>query len=257
MKNIQSVFLSALFIVFVFSSCKKDTTATPPESTTGTLSLHIHTNADSNEVGNYGDTVVMTSGRKIAVTTAQLYLSNIKLIKTDGSVVDGPSTIVLVKQGTEVYTIGSVTAGNYKSVRFDVGLSDAVNGSTPSSSDVILNQPSMWFSSTAQPDGFVFVNFQGIIDTTDAMTGTDLVPFTYKIGTTWHRITVTMPDQNYTVVPDQQMYIHMTADYAKLFDGVQLNVNSNLSITTVVENWGALATQIADNNISSMFDYEY
>lgn len=254
-KSIQLLFVSALFLIITFSSCKKKDDTTTPVSTTGTLMFHLHTLADTTEVDSYGDTIIMTGGRQITVTAAQLYISNIKLIKTDGTVIDGTSTTIFMKQGTEEYDLGTVAAGNYKSVRFDIGLSNSQNSSTPATSDAILYQPSMWFGATAQPDGFVFVNFQGTIDTTNAATGTNLIPFAYKIGTTAHRVTVTMPDKNFTVTPDQQSIVHMVVDYAHILSGVQLNVATNLNVTTAAQNSGAVATQVA-SNMSGMIVYE-
>jgi hypothetical protein len=247
----QGIFLTlSLFVVFLIS-CKKDT----PESKPGSLLLHLHTNADVTEVGNYGDTIVLTGGRHLTVTTAQLYISNIKMIKPDGSVVDAPPTIVFMKQGIEEYEIGDVPSGNYKSVRYDVGLSEATNASTPATSDPILYQPSMWFEATAQPDGFVFVNFQGTIDTTNAANGTELIPFAYKIGTNVHRVTITMPDKNYAVIPDEQTVIHITVDYAKILDGIQLNLNENLDVSSAAQNTWPWVDQL-ETNIINMFTYE-
>ncbi len=242
--------ISLFFILFV--SCKKDSA---PESKPGAVSMHLHTFAGTSEVENYGDTITLPDGRKLTVTTAQLYISNVKLIKTDGGVVDGPSTIVLMQQGIEDYDLGDVPSGNYKSVRFDVGLSDAVNASTPVSTDPVLFQPSMWYGATAQPDGFVFLNFQGTIDTTSSAHGNTLYPFQYKIGTNDHRVTVTMPDLNYQVLPDQLTVLHLEADYAKILDGIQLSGSGNLSITTVEQqSWSWIS--IITNNIASMFVYE-
>ncbi|HNP47864.1 MAG TPA: hypothetical protein PKL85_03460 [Bacteroidia bacterium] len=259
MKKTYSIkFLAGIsfLLVVVFSGCKKDEDDDQtPVSTTGSLMFHLHTMADTNEVESYGDTLVMSDGRQIAVSTAQLYISNIKLIKTDGSVVDGPSGTIIMKQGEEEYDLGTAPVGNYKSVRFDVGLSDASNASTPASSDQVLYQPSMWFGASAQPDGFVFINFAGSIDTTAAANGTDLIPFTYKIGTVSNRVTITMPDENYSISPDQQSAIHMTVDYAKLFTGIQLNNAGNLNLTTAAQNSGSLAAQLK-SNISDLFDYE-
>lgn len=246
----------SFLLLVVFSSCKKDKDEDPtPVSTTGSLMFHLHTMADTNEVEAYGDTLIMSDGRQITVGTSQLYISNIKLIKTDGTVVDGPSATIIMKQGVEEYDLGSAPVGNYKAVRFDVGLSDASNASTPASSDAVLYQPSMWFGASAQPDGFVFINFEGAIDTTAAATGTDLIPFSYKIGTVSNRVTITMPDENYSISPDQQTAIHMSVDYAKLFTGIQLSGAGNLSITTAAQNSSALATQIKAN-ISDLFEYE-
>lgn len=257
--RIVSLVLAGLAVMAItISSCKKDKNEdeVTQESTTGTLMFHLHTMADTNEVEAYGDTLTMTGGKQVVVDVAQLYLSNIKLIKTDGSVVDGPSTIVLIKQGVEEYELGAVPAGNYKAVRFDVGLSDAINGAVPASSNSTLYQTSMWFdASMAMANNFVFANFQGKIDTTVANSGANLVPFAIKLGTNAHRVAVTMPDNNFTVTPNQMTAVHMSADYAKLLDGVQLKVNSNLSLITVAHNSSSLANQIAAN-AATMFDYE-
>lgn len=241
------VFLSGLFI----TSCNNDNPAQKP----GTLAFHIHTMIDSLEVENYGDTLARADGRKITVNTAQLYISNVKLLETDGSVIDGPSSTILVKKGIEEYELGDVPAGNYRAVRFDVGLSDASNASTPAVSDLTLYQPSMWFGVTPQPDGFVFINFQGTIDTTDARTGIKLIPFALKIGTIAHRVTITMPDQNFDVISDQLTVVHLEVNYAKLLDQIDLNINGNLNITTPEENSWAWITQV-ESSIAGMFDYE-
>ncbi|MEP6646354.1 MAG: MbnP family protein [Saprospiraceae bacterium] len=243
--------LSIMLYSLTITSCTDENPAVNP----GTLAFHMHTLIDSTEVENYGELLTRNDGRRITVSTAQMYISNIKLIKTDGHIVDAPSTILLINQGQEEYEIGNVPAGNYKTVRFDVGLSNATNASTPSASDLSLNQPSMWFGTTAQPDGFVFLNFQGTIDTSSAGNGTNLIPFIYKIGTNQHRVTVTLPDQNFTVASDQLEVVHIEANYAGLLDGLALGVPANLRITTLADNTWTWVTDF-EGNIAAMFDYE-
>ena len=262
MKNKNYILGLALvaIVALTFNSCKKkdDDTATPtPTAANGTLFIHLHTDVDTAEVANYDSVNVMSSGRKITVHKAQLYISGIQLIKLDGSTVDVSGVIVLKKQEEEVYSIGSVPSGNYKSVKFNVGLSASTNSSTPAVSDSTLNTPPMWFGATAQPSGFVFVNFQGTIDTTTSATGSvaQMQTFSYKIGTTMNLKSVTMPDQNYTVSPNAAQYIHMMIDYNMLFTGVQLNVSSNLTMNTTSANASSFGMQLA-NNIPSMFMYE-
>jgi len=235
-----------------FSSCKSDS----PEAKPGALSLHIHTMVDTAEVEDYGGLLNLPGGRAISVTMAQLYISNVKLIKTDGGVVDGPSTVVLVQQGIEDYDLGDVPSGNYKSVRFDIGLSNTDNASTPSSSDHALYQPTMWFGSTPQPEGFVFINFQGSVDTTTNANGSQLIPFVYKIGTNEHRVTVTLPDQPYTVVPDELTVIHLSADYGKLLNGIPLNKIENLNIATAEANAWSWIVDI-ETNMAAIIQYEF
>ncbi len=257
--KIQFITIAIITIIgLTLNSCKKEKNETSsPVASNGTLMFHFHTNADTVEVEDYDSVYVMTGGRKITVSKAQLYVSGIQLVKLDGSTYDVPNVILLIKQGEEVYNVGDVPAGNYKSVKFKVGLSAATNAATPASADSTLNQPQMWFDVVAQPSGFVFVNFQGTIDTTDAANGSivQMQAFSYKIGTNANLKTVTMPDQNYTVSPNQVQYIHMEIDYSMLFDGIPLNVGSNLIMNTPSDNATMLGTQLG-NNIGMMFGYE-
>ena len=105
--------------------------------------------------------------------------------------------------------------------------------------------------------GYVFVNFQGKIDTSNAANNTvaQMQPFSYKIGTNVHLKNVIMPDQNYSVIPNQTQFIHIIIDYSKLFNGIKLNTAGNLNVSTVADNAGTLANQVA-NNIPAMFRYE-
>jgi hypothetical protein len=256
----KNILLVAIVISgLAISSCKKkkDDEVTPAPIANGTLFFHIHTNVDTTEVENYGSLYTMSDHRKIIITKAQLYISGVQLVKLDGSTIDVQGVIKLTKNDEEVYQIGSVPAGNYKSVKFNVGLNSATNAAMPAVSDSTLNQPPMWFGSTAQPSGFVFVNFEGLIDTSNAANGTaaQMQPFSYKIGTNANIKTVTMPDQNYTVSPNQAQYIHLVADYNMLFMGFYMNVNSNLMMNTNAANATPLGIQIA-NNIPTMFSYE-
>jgi hypothetical protein len=258
MKTIKNKLILAILICsagLYISSCKKKDTTPPPAN--GTIGFHLHTNVDINEVDSLGAVYAMTGGRKISVSFAQLYISGIQLVKPDGSTYLVPGIIILKKQQIEPSIVGSVPSGNYTSVRFNVGLSAATNAATPAVSDSTLNIPAMWFSSPFQPSDFVFVNFQGKIDTTAAANAAvaQMAPFTYKIGTNANLKTVNMPAQNFTVSPNQIEYVHMVIDYNKLFTGIKLSTSSNLSINTPADNALPLAAQIA-NNIPLLFKYE-
>jgi hypothetical protein len=227
------------------------------EESNGTLLLHLHTNVDTNEVETYGDEFVMTGGRRISVDMAQLYLSHFKLVKMDGSTYDVPNGLVLQVQETESYFVANVPSGDYKSIQFSVGFDAATNLKVPSSSPSdLLNRPDMWYGVSAQPNGYIFVNFQGNIDTSAVPnTGAILQPFSYKIGTNVNYRQVSMPDQNYTVVSGQTQIIHLATDYNKLFTNIQLNDPDHLMINSPSDNATAPATAIG-NNIPAMFSYE-
>lgn len=234
----------------------KDTNQAVYTGPTGTISFHLHTYIDATEVDGYTFVYTTSEGRKISLDIAQMYLYKITLIKEDGSTFTIKDTIKLKTLEFDTYLIGNAPVGNYKSVKFNVGLSSATNALDPSANK-LLNHQEMWFGTNAQPDGYVFINIAGKIDTTASMTAEDheMQPFKYLIGTNANLTTVHMPVAKYTIVKDQNTYIHMYADCSQIFNGIQLNDSRNLSMTTVTDNKSTLAVKLR-NNIARIFRYE-
>lgn len=271
MKKTAPAFYSAttlcvMMIMLLFSACNhKDddanstTTNGTPDSPKGKLMFHLHTYIENNEVDLLNTNYTTDEGRKVSLQLAQLYLSDITLVKPDGSLVSIPNKRILMRHDIATYEIADVSAGNYKSIRFKVGLDPVTNGLNPNQSadSALLHHPEMWFGNTAQPDGYVFVAASGKIDSSENAdnTAAEMVPFTYKIGTNNHYTQVNMPDKNLSVYPNQTAYLHVIVDYSKLFTGLKLNNPLNLSAITVQENSQNPATTIA-NNIPLMFRYE-
>lgn len=243
----------ALFINFGCST-KKDIA---PE-VTGQLYFHLHTNIDASEVQGYDSITMSSTGRKISLSLAQLYISNIKLVKLDGSLYSVANKVLLKTFWNELYLIGNVPAGNYESVQFTVGFDSLTSIKTPISPDTVFNHPEMWFFQTAQPQAYIFVNFQGKIDTTVKANGTNsqMVPFTYKIGTYQNAKSVSMPNENFSILPSQTQYVHIIINYMKLLDGIDLVNSANLSIPGIQANSSSFAEQVA-SNIPKMFSYEF
>jgi hypothetical protein len=263
-----------LWVCAVFSigitlfSCKKKSDNPAPASPietdtntvytgpTGTVSFHLHTYIDETEVDGYTYVYTTTEGRKISLDMAQLYFYKITLIKEDGSTFAIKDTIKLKTLEFDTYLIGNAPLGKYKSIKFNVGLSSATNSLSPTTNK-LLNHSEMWFDANTQPNGYVFVNIAGKIDTTTDMTAENnqMQPFKYLIGTNANLTTVTMPVENYNIVQDQNTYIHMYIDYSQIFNGIQLNDSRNLNMATAAENSSPLGMQLK-NNIARMFRYE-
>ncbi len=256
MKNIKKgKFLSpiAMAMIFILSSCGNKDTVTPA-TPTGTFLFHLHTDIDSSEVAAYNTVYTTRSGRKISLSLAQLYISGIQLVKLDGSTVDLTGKKILKTFESEDILVGDAPVGNYKSVRFKVGL-DATTNALNASKDSLLNsRQEMWFSSASQPDGYIFLNVQGTIDTSSTL-NKPLVPFVYKIGTNANYTQISMEDKNFTIVEGKAVFSHININYRNLFTGITLHQTGNLSVTTASANSSALALKIV-NNISSMFSYE-
>src|ERR1700751_3342238 len=135
MKNVKisSKIIAVLFISVLFFSCKKKDSANPaPPTPMGTLAFHLHTNIDSTEADS-GLVCHDASGRQIKLSSAQFYASGITAVKSDGSTVTMSNVYILKTIANEEYVIGTVPAGNYNSVWFNVGIDAATNQTTPSS----------------------------------------------------------------------------------------------------------------------------
>lgn len=265
-KNVNVI--SLLFIVMlVVISCNKknkESEVNPDNGSgeenvpKGMLRLHLHNYWEVSEIDGYNIVYTSSSGRKVSFTKAQFYLSEFELVKLDGSVYSVADKYILKLQENQVYELAEVPVGNYKSIRFKVGLNTSVNALTPSTSaSDILNRPDMWFGSTAQPDGYVFFHLAGKIDTTTAANAdeADMVPFQYRIGTNAQYKSVIMPDKNFSIVAGQVEYAHMYSDLSKMFSGIQLNNEDNLMLTTPSDNATAAAI-VLGNNMDDIFLYE-
>lgn len=248
--------LSLLALLCFFSCSKNEPIEPTPSDKTGVFFFHLHTYIDLQEVDLYNIAYENSAGRTISLNMAQLYISDIQLVRSDGSLYNITGKNILKTLEEQTFQVGEVPVGNYKSVRFKVGLPPQVNAMTPEASadSLILKKPAMWFGSTPQPDGYVFLNVQGKVDTSADLSHPP-VPFVYKIGTNANYVQVTMGEQNFSVEEDKATFSHIVIDYSKLFKGVTLNQAGQLSVTTVDDNNTSIAQKIV-NNIPSMFIYE-
>ncbi len=257
--HVSHLITTGLILLLGLNSCKKDDAVATPS--TGTLMLHMHNNLGSKEIQDYNrvysDSV--TNGRKFLFTKAQLYLSHIQLIKADGTIAELKDQIVLKKEDQEEYELGQIPAGNYTRVRFLVGLDATVNAKTPTTSATDpLNAPDMWFGSTAQPSGYVYINVQGKFDTSATGQGdtTNMLPFVYELGTPANAVIVEMTGQTQTVVAGQAAIVHIDIDYYQLLEAIPLPIQGSVpQVLTVQDNSSATAKTLV-SRIQSMFRYE-
>lgn len=261
----KQTFISILIIattIVLSTGCKKNDDNTSPvnpvKTDSGMLYFHLHTNIGDSEVDDYNTIYTLPNGRQMSLSKAQMYLSDIQLVRQNGTTYTIPNVTILKTLETETYLVATVPVDTYSSVKFNVGL-DAATNQLSASSNALLNHPEMWFSSSAQPGGYIFMNVQGNIDTTTNANGAaaQMQPFIYEIGTAAHYPQVVMPDHSpyYVVSKTEATYIHLIIDYSKLFNGVQLNNSSNLSVHSTADNSSAISNTIT-NNIPGMFRYE-
>jgi hypothetical protein len=252
MRSITKIYALLLIGIVLFITGCKDKAPTP----TAMLTLHLHTNIDTNEVAP-GTAYPNWEHKNISLSRAQYYISGIKLIKSDNSTVSVSGT-TLVTMGIEQYMVGNVPVGTYKSISFNVGVQSADNHTELSShtgTDALAAQnPSMHYSTTA--DGYIFLAVEGLVDSNAS--GTPNKAFSYHIGTDALLQTVTLGDHSaapynapFIATANGSVTVHMVADYDKLFNTIHQDVNSQTNTLDGAWIAGTLA-----GNIPAMFEYE-
>ena len=131
MKLIQLAgYLLLTAALFVFSQCKKDDDTDPNE--TGHFEMEFDNIVGGEELNLGTGTYTNAAGESFSVTLLNYYISNIELIRADGSVYTMPqdSSYFLVKESdetTHAIEMEDVPAGDYTSVRFVVGVDSLRN----------------------------------------------------------------------------------------------------------------------------------
>ncbi|MEO8762169.1 MAG: MbnP family protein [Bacteroidia bacterium] len=264
MKNkvtlIAKLFLAVCTVAF-FSCKKKDNITPTPPTPMGTIALHLHTNIDTTEADSGVIVTDYVSGKKFQLNLAQFYISGVVAYKADGTPQTISNAYILKNIAQEMYIIGEVPAGNYKSISFNVGIDASNNATDPSSHTGVLGtqNPSMWFGNTSQ--GYIFMNVQGYADTTSTHTGQVNQAFAYQLGGNNQLKNIRMPDKasnDYVAVTTSNTNalpaeFHITCDYGILLQNVNFKTNNpvatpfNSDSTTVKQIW---------NNVPGMFRYE-
>ena len=261
MKNLikKGVLLSILTASLFITSCKKKESATTNAAAKGTLYFNINTFINSTGVAA-GQIAMDAAHRHFKLNIAQFYISGIVLNNSNGASFACSGVYLLKTIANQMFFVDSVTAGNYTSISFNVGIDSVTNTKVPTafiSSSVLYTQnPSMFFSIPGQ--GYMFMNVQGIADTMSADTVTTInnahvnYPFTFELGADTAIRTIKMLAQPITITAGTANYFNIIADYGKLFQGIDF---SSFSITTgIVTPWTnpAICSQI-NANIPNMF----
>lgn len=257
MKNNQSFSFCLMITILLLgmASCKKDNTSST--ASTGTFYIHLHTNIDTNEVDDKNALYSDASGRHFSLSTAQFYLSNIMLHNVTGSMYTFSGVTIIKNIDSEAYLVGQAPVGTYDYVMFNVGLDSATNAMSPTAFSPIgyVSNSSMWYGSSSQ--GYKFMKLAGTADTSLGQTGTNLVNFSYEIGSNANLRTVTMPVRSGTYAPyiltkGGTQYLHLVCDYGALLSVVNFKTQDSTNTYTINP---ALSTTIA-NNMANMFRYE-
>ena len=140
----------------------------------------------------FDGTLTTSAGQKLTLTDWQLYISNVSLVKADGSEIRVPG-LNLLKLGAagpfqKVLAFrGDAPVGEYRGVRFDIGVPRDLNHKDASTQDAPLGLDSGMF--WAWNPGYIFSRFNG-----RATLGNQTVNVALHLGGDNHRLSVDLAD---------------------------------------------------------------
>jgi len=134
----KKIFILALLpLVVSFMGCDPEIIE-PPQEEVQELRFTVNSEANGEEI-TYSDSVyTLPSSEKVTIKRLAYILADFILVKSDGGEVALEDQYVLVKPkfDTPEFTLTNIPQGDYKSIKFSLGLDSAVNHGDPNQYDV-------------------------------------------------------------------------------------------------------------------------
>lgn len=251
--------LATAFVLLTFSSCKKDDPINQNEKSS--ISFEFDNIAGSGDLVLNTTDYTNAAGETFKVTKFDYYVSNIELIKTDGTVYTVPQndSYFLIKEdnaASQKFTISNIPVGDYNKVRFVIGVDSVRNTLDVSQRTGVLDPAAgglgMYWSWNS---GYIFVKLEG----TSPVSTRPGNAFQYHIGgfggmtaptiNNIRQTTLDFPTGSTARVRVGTLpEIHVLADVQKIFHGT-----TNISIAAApVVMFTAASVNVA-NNYKNMF----
>jgi hypothetical protein len=247
--NFTKLFAALAVLSIGFVSCKKEETST---KTSQNLSFHIHTMAGAAEI-NDADVFTTSTGRKITFSDLRYYISNIVLIKEDGTEYPISNKVLLAGIEKEEHALGEVPVGKYKGFKFLLGLDSATNHSDPSTyaagNPLAMQTPSIHWDWNS---GYIFFKAEGQVDTSAAGNLAPNHDYFFHIGMDMLARQIDFSTSAFEVKADGEKFVHMNFDFLTVIQNVDLTTET---MTHTMGPGMPLATKIA-NNYQAAFEVE-
>ncbi|MBX2844389.1 MAG: hypothetical protein KTR26_21685 [Flammeovirgaceae bacterium] len=221
MKSIYFYTLIGLLFTGFFSSCDDDNM--DPEMP-GTVSLMLENKFGDANV-DLSSTFTSSKGDEITFSRFEYIISNVELVKEDGSIYSIPDSYYFMGQRStddskrEMIELKDIPAGNYKGINFSVGVDSETNANTDNfeKGDLEGGVGMDW----GWASGYKFISWNGSyfndVENKD-------VNFSFHIGTDANYKTITK-DFGKTISINDGMtsQIHLEVMAGKVFEAVGLN----------------------------------
>jgi hypothetical protein len=224
-----STYIATALILFL-ASCKKDPATlqirfTP---TWGNDALKVHTTYSS------------PSGY-LSFTSLDMYLSHIKLIKTDNSEIEVDSAVLILYNDNAITINLNPVKGDYKGIKLGIGLDSLQNNINPADvpdNDPVYKDNTLYWTMNRE---HLFIQMEGASGSNSTLGSI----FFYHIGfdSLYRSASVT---KSFSVADGQSTTLNLKADIQQVFNGTNaVNVISEPSTHT--DDYPVVARKVADN----------
>lgn len=187
MKKLSTLLAVAALLLVSIQGCKKDDHDHDHNTNPGSIELSFD-NVAGSEALVFGNVYVNEAGEQLTFNKLLYYVSNVKLVKTDGTEYEVPkdSCYFLIDHSvaaSRTVTINNVPAGSYSGVKFIIGV-DSLKSTTDISQRTGSLDPAgaaaeMYWSWNS---GYIFVKCEGTSPQAPLDTISNTRPFFYHIG---------------------------------------------------------------------------
>jgi hypothetical protein len=260
----KHVLYISLFLAVAFSSCTKETPSTYNANLKGRLSVEFDNIVGSSDLQLNTGSYINSTGEHFSVSLLKYFVSNFKLVKSDGSVYTVPqdSCYFLIDESNPAthQPVLWVPEGEYTNLQFTVGIDSIRNTMDISNRTGVLdptgNAAGMYWSWNS---GYIFFKMEGV---SPASTQNGNI-FQYHIGLfggyntpTLNNIKNISLDLTARGVPQvkntKSTNIHLTVDVLKMFSGttpISIAANSVIMANPISAN--------VANNYTAMFSHDH
>lgn len=266
MKNLKNLLpFIALMGVMTFVACKKDDTIDPNEK--GSMVLEFDNVYEGQQLKLNDVTYKTAAGDDINITQFDYFISNIHLVKSDGTeyIVPQDNSYFLVKENiatSQAITLTDVPAADYKSIKFMIGIDSLRNTMDISKRTGILDPAAgaagMYWSWNS---GYIFMKMEGTSPSAPIDSATNSRKFRMHIGGFGGLNSKTINNIKETNLAGSEVAkvrasakptFHILVDASKVLNG-STNVSLKTNATTM---FNPFSVNVA-NNYQSMFKVDH
>ena len=248
-----SIFSVLAVAAISLTGCKKDNET--PANQTGEVDIELEHTVNTAPLTLNTQTYSTPAGDQFTVSKFKYYISNIKFLKTDGTVYAPAESYYLVDasvSSSQHLALKDVPVGDYKGLTFTIGVDSARNVAGAQTGALDPSNTMFW----SWNSGYIFTKLEG----TSPQSKDQGNAITFHIGgfksptNTIRTVSPAFPSGiNLLVRTDHSPEIHYNVDVLKMFTGPNTIRFGTLSTSM----GGATSVLVANNYAQGMFSVEH